>query len=215
MRRIYIIMVLMVAGLLGSATEASAQIDFGRALNALLGGTTQEQNSPTEPVKTPYDVLRENAPQHSKITGVWLYHSAAIEYLGNLPFADVALSQLEAVGQGELRAKGITAGFFGLTVRRNGVVYLSYEDEIYEGSYSYDATDASLKISAQVDGSTMSARGYLKIENGRLVLLVDARDVMSILLKAFPEYRNNPTVVSAESTLRNFDGVYIAVHLSR
>lgn len=208
-------MVLVVVGLLGSAAEASAQIDLSRALNSLLGSEKSSTNTTGEPTKTPYDYLAERAPSPSKITGVWLYHSAAIEYLGTLPFADVALSQLEAVGLAELRAKGVVPGFFGLTVRRNGVVYLSYEDEIYEGSYSYNATDASLKVEASVDGTAMTADGYLKIEDGRLVLMLDARDVMSILLKAYPEYRNNSTVLSAESTLRSFDGVYLAIRFSR
>ena len=203
---------LVVVGVVTPATEASAQFDLSRALNSLLGGAPAAEGQPT---KSGYELLAESAPQLSKITGVWLYHSVGLENLSVNPLADIAIPQVEAYLLAELRGARVSAGFYGLTVRRNGVVYLSYGDEIYDGKFTYNADDASLTLSTKIEGVPVSVDGYLKIEDGRLVVLLDANALLSALVKAFPEYRTDQTVVSAQSILKNFTGVYIALRHSR
>ena len=197
---------LTVAALSITATEASAQFDLSRALNSLLA-----QPEPQAQTKSPYDILAETAPKHSKITGIWLYDSVGVEYLGINPLADVALQQIEAYALAELRGAGVLPGFFGLTLRRSGVAYLSYEDDIFEGRYDYSEEDASLKISTTVDGMPMSLKGYLKMVNGLLVVMIDANDAMDLFLRLYPEYKTNQTVISAQSTLKSFGDTYISI----
>lgn len=210
MRKIIIIALLAVVGLM-TTTEASAQFDLSRALNSLLGA----ERADAEPAKSPYAVIAESAPQASKLTGVWLYNSAAVDYLGTSPLADVALSQLEGYALAELRGAGVLPGYFGLTLRRNGVAYLSHEDQIFEGRYRYNPDDASVVIEATINNTPMSLGGYIKQESTRMEVLIDAEDAMSLFLELFPEYNTNSMVVSANSVIKTFGDIYISIRFTR
>lgn len=205
-------MVLAVVGLVASTTDATAQLDLSRALNTLLGG---KENSAPATIKTPYDILAESAVAPSKLTGVWLYHSATVEYLGANPLADVALAQLEGYAQAELRGAGVLAGYFGLTLRRNGVAYLSHEDDIYEGRYKYNAEDASVAISTTLNDTTLSLGGYIKQSGTRMELLLDAADAMTLFKELFPEYKTNSMVISADAAIKSFGDVFISIRFTR
>lgn len=210
MRRVILAFVVAVAGLMASATEAAAQFDLSRALNALV-----EAQAAASTQKSAYDLLAESAPQSSKLTGVWLYQSVSLENLGANPIAELALPQIEGYLAAALRNERVTAGAYGLTVRRNGVVFLSYGDEIIEGKYRYNAEDATVRITATHGKITLDARGYVAIKDGKLIVYLDANELYAALLQVYPEYRNDPTAMSIESTLRGFTGVYIALKHSR
>ncbi|MBQ8493306.1 MAG: DUF4923 family protein [Alistipes sp.] len=211
MKKTIFMLMLVAVGLCASPTDASAQFDLSRALNSLLGGGEET----TEPAKSPYTLMAESAPQPSKLTGVWLYNSAAVEYLGTNPLADVALSQLEGYALAELRGAGVVPGYFGLTLRRNGVAYLSHEDDIFEGRYTYTAADASVIIEATVNNIPMSLSGYIKQSGTRMEVLIDAADAMALFQHLFPEYKTNSMVVSADSAIRTFGDIFIAVRFTR
>ena len=210
MRRVILAFVVAVAGLMASATEAAAQFDLSRALNALVEAQTAASTQ-----KSAYDLLAESAPQSSKLTGVWLYQSVSLENLGANPIAELALPQIEGYLAAALRNERVSAGAYGLTVRRNGVVFLSYGDEIIEGKYRYNAEDATVRITATHGKITLDARGYVAIKDGKLIVYLDANELYAALLQVYPEYRNDPTAMSIESTLRGFTGVYIALKHSR
>lgn len=210
MRKIIIIALLTIVGL-ATTTEASAQFDLSRALNSLLG----HEDADAEPAKSPYMVMAESAPQASKLTGVWLYNSAAVEYLGTNPLADVALSQLEGYALAELRGAGVLPGYFGLTLRRNGVAYLSHEDQIFEGKYRYNPADASVVIEATVNNIPMSLSGYIKQQSTRMEVLIDAEDAMTLFQELLPEYKTNSMVVSADSAIKTFGDIFIAIRFTR
>lgn len=210
MRRVILAFVVAVAGLMASATEAAAQFDLSRALNALV-----EAQAAASTQKSAYDLLAESAPQSSKLTGVWLYQSVSLENLGANPIAELALPQIEGYLAAALRNERVSAGAYGLTVRRNGVVFLSYGDEIIEGKYRYNAEDATVRITATHGKITLDARGYVAIKDGKLIVYLDANELYAALLQVYPEYRNDPTAMSIESTLRGFTGVYIALKHSR
>ncbi|MBQ8366778.1 MAG: DUF4923 family protein [Alistipes sp.] len=216
MRRFVVVMLFAVVGLVASTTDASAQFDLSRALNSLLGAKDKvKEKEAVEPAKTPYDTLAEQAVSPSKLTGVWLYHSATVEYLGANPLADVALAQLEGYAQAELRGAGVLPGFFGLTLRRNGVAYLSHEDDIYEGRYKYNSSDASVTISTTVNDMTLSLGGYVKQSGTRMELLLDAADAMTLFKELFPEYKTNSMVISADAAIKSFGDVFISIRFTR
>lgn len=207
-------MAIVVAGLITSATEATAQLDLSRALTTLLGAN-KDKKTPEQDVKSPYELLAEAAVSPSKLTGVWLYHSATVEYLGVNPLADVALNQLEGYAQAELRGAGVLPGYFGLTLRRNGVAYLSHKDDIFEGRYKYNASDASVTISTKVNDMTLSLGGYIKQSGSRMELLLDAADAMTLFKELFPEYSTNSMVISADAAIKSFGDVYISIRFTR
>ena len=207
-------MAIIVAGLITSATEATAQLDLSRALTTLLGAN-KDKNTPEQDVKNPYELIAEAAVSPSKLTGVWLYHSATVEYLGVNPLADVALNQLEGYAQAELRGAGVLPGYFGLTLRRNGVAYLSHKDDIFEGRYKYNASDASVTISTKVNDMTLSLGGYIKQSGSRMELLLDAADAMTLFKELFPEYSTNYMVISADAAIKSFGDVYISIRFTR
>ncbi|MBP3548228.1 MAG: DUF4923 family protein [Alistipes sp.] len=212
MKRLTIIAVLLVAALVGLPAEASAQFDLSRALGAFLG---EPEDPNAEPQPTPYDLLRENAPQPSKLTGVWLYDAMALEMLAVNPLAEAALKQMEGYLQAELRGAGIGPGYFGLTLRRNGVAFLSHEDLVFEGRYIYKVEDASVRVEATIEGVSLSIGGYVKMMKGALVLLLDAKDIVAATLKLYPEYAADPTVATAQGMLRSIEGVYLGLKFRR
>ena len=80
-----LITILSVVGLsLLGVAEASAQIDLGRALGALLNEAAQTQTT-----ENPYAKIKANAPAKTKVQGTWHYLTARVEYLGINSLAQV------------------------------------------------------------------------------------------------------------------------------
>lgn len=188
--------------------EVSAQFDLGKALGQLLGGSA---TTPADDVPTPYDRLRENAPAKSKLMGTWQYKGATIEYLGDNPLADAALKSVEGYGIAELKKLGVIEGCCSLTLRRNGLAVVATRDALQEGTYTYDESDASVVIKGTYDGTSYRADGYVKIVGGRLIVMVDAMDVLKEILKASPELATDQTVITTKALLESFGDVYISV----
>lgn len=188
--------------------EVSAQFDLGKALGQLLGESAAK---PTADVPTPYDRLRENAPAKSKLMGTWQYKSATVEYLGDNPLADAALKSVEGYGLAELKKLGVIEGCCSLTLRRNGLAVVATRDELQEGTFTYDESDASVVIKSTYDGKSYRADGYVKIVGGRLIVMVDALDVLKEILKASPELATDQTVITTKALLESFGDVYISV----
>ena len=187
--------------------EVSAQFDLGKALGQLLGGSA---TTPAADVPTPYDRLRENAPAKSKLMGTWQYKSATVEYLGDNPLADAALKSVEGYGLAELKKLGVIEGCCSLTLRRNGLAVVATRDELQEGTFTYDESDASVVIKSTYDGKSYRADGYVKIVGGRLIIMVDALDVLKEILKASPELATDQTVITTKALLESFGDVYIS-----
>lgn len=188
--------------------EVSAQFDLGKALGQLLGGSAA---TPADDVPTPYDRLRENAPAKSKLMGTWQYKGATIEYLGDNPLADAALKSVEGYGIAELKKLGVVEGCCSLTLRRNGLAVVATRDALQEGTFTYDESDASVVIKGTYDGTSYRADGYVKIVGGRLIVMVDAMDVLKEILKASPELATDQTVITTKALLESFGDVYISV----
>ena len=187
--------------------EVSAQFDLGKALGQLLGESAAK---PATDVPTPYDRLRENAPAKSKLMGTWQYKSATVEYLGDNPLADAALKSVEGYGLAELKKLGVIEGCCSLTLRRNGLAVVATRDELQEGTFTYDESDASVVIKSTYDGKSYRADGYVKIVGGRLIVMVDALDVLKEILKASPELATDQTVITTKALLESFGDVYIS-----
>ena len=192
--------------------EVSAQFDLGKALGQLLGGSA---TTPADDVPTPYDRLRENAPAKSKLMGTWQYKGATIEYLGDNPLADAALKSVEGYGIAELKKLGVVEGCCSLTLRRNGLAVVATRDALQEGTFTYDESDASVVISSEYGGNKYSSDGYVKIVNDRLIVMVDARDVMSEVLRTSPELATNQSVATMKTLLDSFGDVYVSVMFER
>ena len=188
--------------------EVSAQFDLGKALGQLLGGSA---TTPADDVPTPYDRLRENAPAKSKLMGTWQYKGATIEYLGDNPLADAALKSVEGYGIAELKKLGVVEGCCSLTLRRNGLAVVATRDALQEGTFTYDESDASVVIKGIYDGTSYRTDGYVKIVGGRLIVMVDAMDVLKEILKASPELATDQTVITTKALLESFGDVYISV----
>lgn len=188
--------------------EVSAQFDLGKALGQLLGGSA---TTPADDVPTPYDRLRESAPAKSKLMGTWQYKGATIEYLGDNPLADAALKSVEGYGIAELKKLGVVEGCCSLTLRRNGLAVVATRDALQEGTFTYDESDASVVIKGTYDGTSYRADGYVKIVGGRLIVMVDAMDVLKEILKASPELATDQTVITTKALLESFGDVYISV----
>lgn len=209
MRRLFVAIVVL-CGLIVVPTEASAQFDLSRALGSLLGGGAQQTAT-----TTPYTELAEKAPAKSRILGTWQYKTASMEYLGNNPLADVAIKQLESLALAELKRRGIVEGCCSLTLRRNGMAVIATLDAVQDMTYKYNEDSARMDISTTVGNSSYSAKGYVKMSSDRLVVLVDARDILNGVVKASPELASNQSVVMARSLLENFSDIYIGVIFER
>lgn len=212
MRLLFSTIAMVCAVLLFAPAQTSAQFDLGKALGQLMSqGAHVEQDA----TPSPYDRLRENAPAKSKLLGTWQYKGAAIEYLGDNPLADVALEQVETFGLAELKKLGVVEGCCSITLRRNGLAVVATLDTIQEGRFTYDESDASVVISSEYGGNKYSSDGYVKIVNDRLIVMVDARDVMSEVLRTSPELATNQSVATMKTLLDSFGDVYVSVMFER
>lgn len=210
MKRLLSLVVFAMLCVVALPAEASAQFDLGKAFGKLLGAATPQQTK-----VSPYDEIRDNAPQRAKLLGTWQYKSAALKYLGDNPLADVALANIEGFGIAELKKRGVMEGCCSLTLRRNGLAVLATRDTLQDGWLAYDESTAKMNISTTVDDETYQASGYIRIVSDRLIVMIDARDVINIVAQASPELANDQTFVMARSVLQNFGDVYLSVIFER
>lgn len=206
MKRFVALLILALLCAVVAPSEASAQFDLGKALGQLLGAPAQDTSKPS-----PYDEIRSTAPARSKILGTWQYKSATLQYLGDNPLAEMALSQLEGYGLAELRKHGIIEGCCSLTLRRNGMAVLSTRDALQDGTINYDETTSGMTLSTVIDGETYNAKGYLRIVSERLLVMIDARDVLKMLIKNYPELATDQTYIMAQGVLQSFGDIYLTI----
>lgn len=206
MKRFVALLILALLCAVVAPSEASAQFDLGKALGQLLGAPAQDTSKPS-----PYDEIRSTAPARSKTLGTWQYKSATLQYLGDNPLAEMALSQLEGYGLVELRKHGIIEGCCSLTLRRNGMAVLSTRDALQDGTINYDETTSGMTLSTVIDGETYNAKGYLRIVSERLLVMIDARDVLKMLIKNYPELATDQTYIMAQGVLQSFGDIYLTI----
>ena len=206
MKRFVALLILALLCAVVAPSEASAQFDLGKALGQLLGAPAQDTSKPS-----PYDEIRSTAPARSKTLGTWQYKSATLQYLGDNPLAEMALSQLEGYGLAELRKHGIIEGCCSLTLRRNGMAVLSTRDALQDGTINYDETTSGMTLSTVIDGETYNAKGYLRIVSERLLVMIDARDVLKMLIKNYPELATDQTYIMAQGVLHSFGDIYLTI----
>lgn len=206
MKRFVALLILALLCAVVAPSEASAQFDLGKALGQLLGAPAQDTSK-----LSPYDEIRSTAPARSKTLGTWQYKSATLQYLGDNPLAEMALSQLEGYGLAELRKHGIIEGCCSLTLRRNGMAVLSTRDALQDGTINYDETTSGMTLSTVIDGETYNAKGYLRIVSERLLVMIDARDVLKMLIKNYPELATDQTYIMAQGVLQSFGDIYLTI----
>ena len=206
MKRFVALLILALLCAVVAPSKASAQFDLGKALGQLLGAPAQDTSKPS-----PYDEIRSTAPARSKTLGTWQYKSATLQYLGDNPLAEMALSQLEGYGLAELRKHGIIEGCCSLTLRRNGMAVLSTRDALQDGTINYDETTSGMTLSTVIDGETYNAKGYLRIVSERLLVMIDARDVLKMLIKNYPELATDQTYIMAQGVLQSFGDIYLTI----
>lgn len=206
MKRFVALLILALLCAVVAPSEASAQFDLGKALGQLLGAPAQDTSKPS-----PYDEIRSTAPARSKTLGTWQYKSATLQYLGDNPLAEMALSQLEGYGLAELRKHGIIEGCCSLTLRRNCMAVLSTRDALQDGTINYDETTSGMTLSTVIDGETYNAKGYLRIVSERLLVMIDARDVLKMLIKNYPELATDQTYIMAQGVLQSFGDIYLTI----
>ena len=202
-------MILCVVGL-GVSTEASAQIDLGKALGTLLSEAAAVQNVPDQ-----YAILRENAPAKGKVLGTWHYLSARVEYLGINSLASMAIPQLETFVLAELKRNGIVEGCCSLTLNRNGVAVIGTLDQVYDGNYSYDPTTAKIKASYTYDNHTYKVSGYLKTVSSRIAVLIDMRDILRELAIIRPSLAKDENFLMIKGVVDSFGDIYLSVLFNR
>ena len=209
MKRMIIALLMAVVGVVALPTTASAQFDLSK-LGGLFGGSSSKTT------KSPYATLAENAPAKSQVLGVWKYNSVSVEYLGTSAFADASVSQLNTFANTELKEAGIVPGCFTIKLQSNGKGSLSYEDMVYEGSYTYDSAKARFVLTAQTDdGKMLSCNGFLKIVNGKLGMMIKAEDALNAVSVAAPELRADSTFLMIQGVVDSFSGIYLTLYCGR
>lgn len=192
---------------------ASAQFNISNALNALFGGSTKTENRTEQ--KSPYQLIAEAAPTSRDIVGVWTYDSSDAEYLGSNQLANLAISQVKGVALSKLESYGITKGSFKVQIRRNGTGTITMGDKTLSGNYDYNSTTGAILFTGKVNGVSLSCNGFLKMKDGKLVVMVDADDAISAFKQAYPEYANHQLIQTLGGVLASFSDIYGAIYLTR
>lgn len=192
---------------------ASAQFNLSNALNALFGGSTKTENKTEQ--KSPYQLIADAAPTAREIVGTWTYDSSDAEYLGSNQLANLAISQVKGVALSKLESYGITKGSFKVQIRRNGTGTITMGDKTLSGNYDYNPTTGAIVFTGKVNGVALSCNGYLKMQSGKLVVMVDADDAISAFKQAYPEYANHQLIQTLGGVLASFSDIYVAIYLTK
>jgi hypothetical protein len=198
---------------LGVTTEASAQIDLGKAIGSFLDEVGASQLIPSVPDQ--YATLREKAPAKAQVVGTWQYLSSRVEYLGSNYLASVTVPQLESIISTELRSNGIVEGCCSLTLNRKGTAVIGTLDQVYEGNYSYDPTTAKVKASYLYNKHTYAVSGYLKPISSRIAVLVDMRDILRELTIVRPSLATDENFLLIKGVVDSFGDIYLSILFSR
>lgn len=207
MRRVIVIALVALLGVVAAPTTASAQFDLSK-VGSLFGGGSKS----SKPKKSPYQTLAESAPDKRQLVGTWSYQSVDIEYLGTSSFADAAVSQLKSYGNAELCEAGITPGCFTLTLRTNGKGSIAYEDYLFEGDYIYDPSTARFELTAVADDQSVHCSGYFKFVGEDLVVMINAKDAIDAFVTILPEASTDSTFTMIKGAVDSFPGIYISMH---
>ena len=194
---------------LGVTTEASAQIDLGKAIGSFLDEVGASQLMPSVPDQ--YATLREKAPAKAQVVGTWQYLSSRVEYLGSNYLASVTIPQLESIISTELRSNGIVEGCCSLKLNRRGSAVVESRDEKFKGEYTYDASTAKFKATCVYDNHTYTATGYFKLVKSRLCVLVNMRDILRELVAYYPSLANDENFIVIKSVVDSFGDLYLNV----
>lgn len=210
MKRILILLAVAAASMMPA--DAVAQFNLSGALNALFGNTnTQEQTMPQDP----FLLIAEQAPSARELVGTWVYDSAEAEYLGDNPLAEFALSKVEDYAIQKIESYGVTRGSFTVQMRRNGTAIIVYGTNTLTGRYTYNPDTGAIAVSGVVNGTSVSCNGYVKLVDGTLVGLVNAKDALAAFTKAYPQYSSHQLVQTVGGVISSFDGIYGAITLTK
>lgn len=214
MKRIIVLLIAAVAVLLPDA--ASAQFNLSGVLNSLFGGqkSQTEEQTPNQTVD-PYEAIAQAAPSARDILGTWTYDSAEAEYLGTNVLADLAISQVEGYVMQKVESYGITRGSFTILLRRNGTGVITWGSRTLDGRYKYNPETGAITVTGVLNGATLSCSGYVKMEGGKLVALVDANEALAAFKTAYPEYANHQLLQSVSAVAQQFSGIYGAATFTK
>ena len=206
MRRL-LTLALLLMGIAAIPAESSAQFNFGRAFNQLIG----KDDTPS-----PYEKIAENAPEQNLIVGTWRYKDADVEYLGNNMLADYAVSQLDDYATSYLKEFGIREGAFSVQLKRNGSGVVVIDGATFSGGYAYNKSDGSMVFAGEYEGVKASCRGYVKYSSkGYLTLLVNANDLVKLYRKYCPEGIDDDLVDLALDVIEEYSGIYVSIEFSK
>jgi hypothetical protein len=208
MKKAILVTLIALVGIVAAPNSAHAQFDLKKIGNLFSGSSTKKTS--------PYKTLAENAPAKSEITGVWTYSNFDLEYLGSNTIADAAIDQVEGFAREELKNGGITAGCFTITLNKSGKASFCYDKYIYEGSYTYDTSNARFVLNATADnGKSISCGGFLTMKYGKFVVMLNAEDAIKAFKTMLPGGEDDEMFVMIENLVANFPGIYISMYYSR
>ena len=101
-------------------------------------------------------------------------------------------------------------GCCSLTLRRNGLAVLATRDTLQEAKFGYDDDTAVVNVMTSVNNVVYKAKGYVRMVNGNLVVMIDARDVINLIEQASPELAKDQTFLTAKGVLQGFGDVYLS-----
>ena len=78
-----------------------------------------------------------------------------------------------------------------------------------------DAASAQFNLSGVLNGATLSCSGYVKMEGGKLVALVDATEALAAFKTANPENANHQLLQSVSAVAQQFSGIYGAAAFTK
>lgn len=208
MKKAILVTLIALVGIVALPNSAHAQFDLKKLGNLLSGSSTKKTS--------PYKTLAENAPAKSEITGVWSYSNFDLEYLGNNALAEAALDQVEGFAREELNNAGIKAGCFTITLNKSGKASFCYDKYIFEGTYTYDTTNARFVLNATAEnGKSISCGGFLTMKYGKFVVMLKAEDALKAFKTALPGGEEDEMFSMIEGVVANFPGIYISMYYSR
>lgn len=204
MKRLFTL-TLLAASMFMLPYEASAQFNFGKLLNSIVG----DDDEPTR-----YDKLADSAPSYDKLLGTWYYSSAKIDYFGDSMVAEYAIDELDDVAQDFLDTYGIEAGYFKITIKRNGDVVGTMGDESITGDFIYDKEDAEVDIYVTIMDTQVKCDGYVEQYNNRMKVYLEADDILSAYKSLGVDYSSSAIDLAKEIVSR-FDDIMVAVTFTR
>ena len=204
MKRLFTL-TLLAASMFMLPYEASAQFNFGKLLNSIVG----DDDEPTR-----YEELADSAPSYDNLLGTWYYSSAKIDYFGDSMVAEYAIDELDDVAQDFLDTYGIEAGYFKITIKRNGDVVGTMGDESITGDFIYDKEDAEVDIYVTIMDTQVKCDGYVEQYNNRLKVYLEAGDIVAGLKRLNLDI-NSSVLDMVYSVVSEFDDIMIAITFSR